>query len=170
MHPRYTGIADRKKATKITKTVKYDYEHKGKTVKSKIPPEGQDLISKLMAWNPEERITLEEAKTHPYFGDLDWSKCKDGKLQVPFVPKLGVNAKSIMALYNSANADETIIKETELLPEELNQIPNFQFISKKLHRKDIRNHVTKILDGGYDDLPAYSKKVGGAKSKGCICC
>lgn len=37
-------------------------------------PEGIDLLRKMLTFNPDKRITVEEALAHPYFADLH---CED---------------------------------------------------------------------------------------------
>lgn len=46
----------------------------GTGIKNLIPhatPECVDLIEQLLKYNPEERITAEEALRHPYFRELN---------------------------------------------------------------------------------------------------
>jgi serine/threonine protein kinase len=38
--------------------------------RSKTPPEAISMITKLLAYNPEERFTAIEALTHPFFDEL----------------------------------------------------------------------------------------------------
>jgi serine/threonine protein kinase len=39
-------------------------------LKSRLEPEGLDLLSRMLRYAPEERISAVEALHHPYFADL----------------------------------------------------------------------------------------------------
>lgn len=52
-------------------------------------PEVQDLITKLLERNPQNRLganSIEEIKRHPWFNGVDWEHLQDAK--PPFVPEL----------------------------------------------------------------------------------
>lgn len=41
---------------------------------TRLPPDGIDLLSRLLVYDPVSRITVEEALDHPYFSSLDKSR------------------------------------------------------------------------------------------------
>ncbi|KAK7195456.1 mitogen-activated protein kinase [Novymonas esmeraldas] len=43
---------------------------------SKLPKEGMDLVSKMLAFEPEKRITAQEALEHPFFHNVGGADCK----------------------------------------------------------------------------------------------
>lgn len=44
--------------------------HIGETVKN-LDPQGLDLLSQMLIYNPAKRITADKARNHPYFNDLN---------------------------------------------------------------------------------------------------
>jgi glycogen synthase kinase 3 beta len=53
----------------------------------KIPEYFIDLISKLLLYNPKERLTAEQALAHPYFDEIRKIKTNDGKYEGYDIPK-----------------------------------------------------------------------------------
>jgi len=61
-------------------------------VRSRITPEYADLVRKLLAKNPAQRLGagsegLAEVKTHPFFKDVDWAALLAKRVPAPFVPE-----------------------------------------------------------------------------------
>ncbi len=66
---------------KHTSDIKFTFQQKSgygiNKYLSHVSPDCQDLIGKLLCYNPEERLTAKQALNHPYFKDL---KKQDDKL------------------------------------------------------------------------------------------
>ncbi len=48
--------------------------------------QAKDLITRLLTNNPQERITTEDLKNHPFFEGIDWKNIR--KEEAPFVPQV----------------------------------------------------------------------------------
>ena len=60
---------------------------------NKFSPEAFDLLSKLLRYDPEERLGCRElgaieVKQHPFFSEIDFQKLERKELTAPFVPDL----------------------------------------------------------------------------------
>ncbi|KAF9220479.1 kinase-like protein [Gyrodon lividus] len=52
-----------------------------------MTPEAKDLLKKMLAKEPMERLTYEEMRSHPFFEGIDWEKIECRSLTSPYVPK-----------------------------------------------------------------------------------
>ena len=43
----------------------------------------RDLISRLVLFQPEKRLTIAGIKKHAFFDKIDWERCHQGKLKMP---------------------------------------------------------------------------------------
>jgi len=58
-----------------------------------IDENAKDLISKLLIFDPNQRIgngadKSDDIKKHPYFSDIDWNKALNKEIEPPFIPKV----------------------------------------------------------------------------------
>jgi len=75
--------------------------------KVKLSDEGKDLILKLLAKDPEERLgtnDAEEIKAHKWFNDINWANLVQKKCVPPFKPKVASD-------YDTDNFDEEFTSE-----------------------------------------------------------
>ena len=82
----------------------------------------KDLLEKILVKNPDERITLDEIKKHPFFKDIDFNKVlkkEYGKIETQ------KNSKNS----DEKNEEEKIINEEE---KEKNEYEKFKLKQKKL--------------------------------------
>ena len=82
----------------------------------------KDLLEKILVKNPDERITLDEIKKHPFFKDIDFNKVlkkEYGKIETQ------KNSKNS----DEKNEEEKIINEEE---KEKNEYEQFKLKQKKL--------------------------------------
>ena len=66
--------------------------------------DAQDFISKCLKKNPEERITAEQIKQHPWFAEYDWAKLEKKEIKPPYIPHVN-------GLEDVQNIDEEFIEE-----------------------------------------------------------
>ncbi|KAL4484301.1 hypothetical protein ABPG72_006412 [Tetrahymena utriculariae] len=52
----------------------------------KISNECKDIITKILQKDPEKRLTLQQAKMHPWFRDMDWEKLAKKQIPSPYIP------------------------------------------------------------------------------------
>jgi len=48
-----------------------------------FPKDAQDLVSRLLVWNPKSRISLKEMRDHAYFHGVDWDHVHDAPVPKP---------------------------------------------------------------------------------------
>lgn len=54
----------------------------------KLSPEAKDLLQRMLKKKPEDRISSEEIKKHPFFASIDFEKLLAKKIEPPFKPDL----------------------------------------------------------------------------------
>ncbi|OHT17204.1 hypothetical protein TRFO_41190 [Tritrichomonas foetus] len=47
-----------------------------------------DLLKKMLHKNPNQRISLDDVMSHPFFNDINWNDVKNGKIDSPNRPRL----------------------------------------------------------------------------------
>ena len=77
----------------------------------KISEEAQDLIKKLLIFDPNLRLGAgadggEKIKNHPFFRDINWQDVWDRKIEPPFVPIL--KNEQDLKYFDSSFTDESI--------------------------------------------------------------
>jgi serum/glucocorticoid-regulated kinase 2 len=93
---------------KFPKTIKID----GNTKPLKVSEEAKNLITKLLEKNPGSRLGrtgLNEIKSHPFFGNLNFDHIKMKKLKAPFKPTVSEDdlACNFDEEYTSMTTDES---------------------------------------------------------------
>lgn len=81
----------------------------------RIDPDARDLISGLLKKDPNERLTIDQIKTHEYFADIDWEKVLRKEYKLDFVPRGAEDDSAInfdLSLYDKYHF-ETFEKEYE---------------------------------------------------------
>ena len=67
-----------------------------------------DLISKLLAYNPEERLSSKQALSHPYFKELVEQEAKIAKMSLN-----SFNPINLMKSFHNSNDSQSEIKSTD---------------------------------------------------------
>ena len=52
----------------------------------RIDPISRDFISGLLKRNPDERLTIEQIKSHKFFSNIDWKKVYNKEYKLDFIP------------------------------------------------------------------------------------
>ena len=96
-----------------------------------------DLLKKLLVLNPEERLTINQIKNHPWFSDIDW---ENPQLEPPFVP----DADEMDTSYFTERYSFTKVNDADILDDLKNAQPSLlssrsSFSMKLDHSTDISN-------------------------------
>eukprot|EP01017_Pseudomicrothorax_dubius_P032419 TRINITY_DN4249_c0_g1_i7.p1 TRINITY_DN4249_c0_g1~~TRINITY_DN4249_c0_g1_i7.p1 ORF type:complete len:343 (+),score=69.37 TRINITY_DN4249_c0_g1_i7:112-1140(+) len=76
--------------------------------------EVKSLIGGLLQKNPAQRMSLEEAKNHPWFNSLDWDLLLNKRLKPPFTPKL--KSKVDVSYFDKEFTDSCLSIATDASP------------------------------------------------------
>ena len=66
----------------------------------------KDLISRLVLFKPEKRLTISGIKKHAFFDKLDWERCYQGKLKMPKIALRKVAKSNLPYNFNEESEDE----------------------------------------------------------------
>jgi renal tumor antigen len=72
---------------------------------SHISADCQDLILKLLTYNPEERYSAKQALNHPYFKDL-----VEGEAKLAKMSSNNFNPINLMKSFHGSNESQSMIK------------------------------------------------------------
>lgn len=73
----------------------------------------QDLLRKMLEVDPDKRITVEEAKSHPALESIDWDKLERREVAMPWIPEGLPAKKEIKKMIKAAAKKREKVKEEE---------------------------------------------------------
>jgi serine/threonine protein kinase len=91
LHEMMVGVPpfmDESKSALFKKIVNDEPSYRYYNEKISVSKEAKDLISKLLAKSPKDRIKPENIPFHPFFRDISFDEIFKKKVSAPFVPKI----------------------------------------------------------------------------------
>ena len=106
----------------------------------------KDLIQKILVQNPEERISLEEIKKHPYFRDFDFNKA----LKKGYGPIITEKKKTKVEDANEENLSKEDLEKREFLKfklqqHKLDEDTDYSFLEGKITIKEMAKDQKRIM-------------------------
>jgi serine/threonine protein kinase len=96
--------------------------------------EAMDLLARMLAKNPQNRITIPAIKQHPFFKEIDWAKLEAREIAPPLLLQMDKSAQAEMdeeAKYLAAHSPGDKIfsdKDYDEKNQTLNRVKQFTFV------------------------------------------
>jgi len=122
----------------------------------------KDLIEKILVKNPEQRLSLEKIKEHPYFKDIDFNKVlrkEYGKIETEKYRKISVSDIEVENdnKINIENNDEFESEKFKLQQKKLDENKEYSFLDGKISVKEMYLDQKRFMKNYVKDF-YYIKK------------
>ena len=122
----------------------------------------KDLIEKILVKNPDQRLSLEEIKKHPYFKDIDFNKVlrkEYGKLETEKYRRISESDIEVENdnKINVENNDEFEREKFKLQQKKLDDNKEYSFLDGKISVKEMHLDQKRVMKNYVKDF-YYIKK------------
>ena len=129
----------------------------------------KDLIEKILVKNPDQRLSLEKMKEHPYFKDIDFNKVlrkEYGKLETEKYRKISDSDIEVEKnnKINVENNDEFESEKFKLQQKKLDDNKEYSFLDGKISVKEMYLDLKRVMKNYVKDF-YYIKKEDMIQSK-----